>query len=90
LQSVEKKIGGSKVTETIFVNALNERNRLSHSFYRDHNFRRNSSEGCEVMLQDLEKMHETILEAYIVTLALSGIDIESLDLPLPKGHSPLR
>lgn len=89
LKSVEKRLGGSKVTNSIFENALHERNRLSHSFYREHNFRRNSSQGCEIMLQDLEKMHETILEAYKVTLALSGHDIESLDLPLPTRHLPI-
>lgn len=89
LKSVEKKIGGAKVTSSIFEKALKERNRLAHSFYREHNFRRNTSEGCQIMLQDLEKMHETILDAYKVTLALSGIDIESLDLPLPKGHLPI-
>ena len=89
LRSIENKIGDSKTTNTILEKALHERNRLSHSFYREHNFRRNSSEGCEVMLQDLEKMHEAILEAYKITLALSGIDIESLDLPLPTGHVPI-
>jgi hypothetical protein len=75
--------------EPIFKKALKERNRLSHSFYREHNFRRNSFEGCQVMLEDLEVMHETILEAYTVVLAISGFDIKSLELSLPKGHLPI-
>jgi hypothetical protein len=89
LKSIEKKVGGPEVTKTIFEKALSERNRLSHSFYREHNFRRNSPEGCEIMLQDLEKIHEAILDAYKITLALSGIDVESLDLPLPTKHVPI-
>jgi len=43
--------------------ALRERNRLSHSFYRRHNFRRNSGEGRAVMMQDLDAIHAVILEA---------------------------
>lgn len=89
LKSVEKKIGGAEITSSLFENALKDRNKLSHSFYREHNFRRNSSGGCKIMHQDLERMHKTILEAYTVALALSGIDTESLELPLPSGHLPI-
>ena len=85
LKKIEEKMGGVAAT-SILENALNERNRLSHSFYREHNFRRNSPDGCKIMLQDLEKIHEIILEAYVFSLALSGTDIESLELPLPKNH----
>ena len=86
LKSLENKLGGYENTENIFQNALNERNRLSHSFYREHNFRRNTPEGCQIMIEDLEKMHKTILRAYSLTLALSGIDLESVDIPLPTSH----
>jgi hypothetical protein len=89
LKSVEKKIGGFEATKNVFERALNERNRLSHSFYREHNFRRNTPEGCQIMLEDLRKMHETILGAYTIALALSGVDIESLEIPLPTGHLPI-
>src|SRR5579862_7014859 len=44
--------------------ALDERNRLFHSFYRQHNLRRNSDEGRQEMLRDLESIHETLLDAY--------------------------
>ena len=60
--------------------ALDERNKLFHSFYRKHNFRRNSSEGCQIMLDDLEEMHDTILDAYMKLLQLSGVDLSDADL----------
>lgn len=43
--------------EELLLKALKERNRLAHSFYRRHNFRRNSEEGRQEMLDDLEKIH---------------------------------
>ncbi|MFX0138715.1 MAG: hypothetical protein ACFFDN_34055 [Candidatus Hodarchaeota archaeon] len=64
--------------ETLFSNALCERNRLIHSFFQDHNLAINSNEGRDRMIQDLEIIHETLLEAYKVVLAISGIDIEKL------------
>ena len=62
--------------------ALRARNRLSHSFYRRHNFRRNSGEGRAVMMQDLESIHGVILEAYKALMLLGGTD---LDAALAKG-----
>ena len=74
-----------------FAMALDERNRLFHSFYREHNFRRNSPQGCQIMLDDLEKMHDIILDAYKKLLLLDGIDLEKLaenseSVSLPTGH----
>ena len=66
--------------------ALDERNKLFHSFYRKHNFRRNSSEGCQIMLDDLEEMHNTILDAYMKLLQLSGVDLNKLSEALPTQH----
>jgi len=84
-----KKVGGWENLESLFQKALNERNRLSHSFYREHNFRRNSNEGCEIMIKDLKKMYTTILEAYKISLILSGHDIGFLDSDLPEKHLPI-
>ena len=71
--------------------ALDERNKLFHSFYRKHNFRRNSSEGCQIMLDELEEMHDTILDAYMKLLQLSDFDLSDTDLnklsqALPTQH----
>jgi hypothetical protein len=70
--------GKSQPVEEIAVlleRALRERNRLSHSFYRRHNFRRNSGEGRAVMMQDLETIHEVIFGAYkgLMLLAVSRV-----------------
>lgn len=76
--------------EAVLNKALKERNRLTHSFYRQHNFRRNSEEGCAVMLSDLETIHETILDAYKAVMLLSGVDLDSLQVSsLPTKHLPL-
>jgi hypothetical protein len=58
--------------------ALTERNRLAHSFYREHNIRRNTEQGRVVMLKDLEKMHMVIFDAYKAVLLLGGIDLDAL------------
>jgi hypothetical protein len=44
--------------EELLERAVTARNRLSHSFYRQHNFRRNTEEGRAVMLNDLESLHD--------------------------------
>ena len=73
--------------EELLSKALKERNRLAHSFYCQHNFRRNSEDGCQVMLDDLEQIHEVLLEAYKAVMLLSGIDLDKVSLSdTPKGY----
>jgi hypothetical protein len=70
--------------------ALNERNRLAHSFFREHNHRRNSTEGCVIMLKDLESVHDAILEAYKAVMRIQGIDLDTMSLDgMPTEHLPL-
>jgi len=73
--------------------ALDERNRLFHSFYRQHNFRRNSDEGAALMLRDLESIHGILLDAYKAVMLLSGVDLEKLaadeSFTLPTRHLPI-
>ena len=64
--------------EPLLSTALEERNRLSHQFYRQHNFRKNSDEGRALMLSDLESVHHTLIEAYKAVMLLSGTDLEAL------------
>ncbi len=74
---------------TLLNCALQERNRLSHSFYLNHNFRRNSGEGRALMMQDLEAIHGVILEAYKQLMLHEGTDLDALaDGPfiLPTVH----
>ena len=76
--------------EALLSRALAERNRLSHSFYRRHNFRRNSEEGRAFMLNDLESIHDTLLEAYKAVMLLSGIDLDAAHIDqLPTRHVPI-
>ena len=81
--------------EELLSDAVASRNRLTHSFYLQHNFRRNSDNGRDVMLCDLEAIHEELLEAYKAVLLLSGVDLEKLvaepgEIPLPTGHLLIR
>ena len=70
--------------------ALADRNRLCHSFYRKHNFRQNCEEGRTKMIEDLNRMHHRILEAYEAVLALSGIHLDGLmAVPLPIEHAKI-
>jgi len=90
LGQVLKQVGSSAKfpvpLDRLFADALAERNRLAHHFYREHNFRRNTDEGRAKMIEDLETMHETILKAYQAALALSGIDLHKSVVPLPTKH----
>lgn len=89
-------IGGiSENFEQRLSTALATRNRLTHTFYLQHNFRRNSDDGREEMLRDLEAMHDDLLDAYKAVLLLSGLDVDALvdqsgDMPLPTGHVRIR
>ena len=87
-----RRVGTSIVgLEQLLNDALVSRNRLAHSFYLKHNLRRNSDDGREVMLRDLEAIHENLLDAYKAVMLLSGVDLEKLaadhgDSALPSGH----
>jgi hypothetical protein len=91
LKSLHRSTDSLVELEALLATALTQRNRLSHSFYREHNFRRNSDEGRAVMLQDLEAVHDAIIEAYKAVMRLSGIDLDNMsdDAPLPSGHLPI-
>ena len=67
--------------------ALLERNRLSHSFFREHNLRRNSPEGRTKMLEDLLRMHKVMQEALELVFQISGTDLTEFETgPLPSHH----
>jgi hypothetical protein len=74
---IVKDKGISKLEDELDT-ALDERNRLFHSFYRQHNFRRNSDEGRKLMLSDLESMHKTLLDAYKTVMLLQGVNLDRM------------
>jgi hypothetical protein len=76
--------------EDVLGKAVDERNRLFHSFYRQHNFRRNSDEGRQRMLDDLESIHKALFDAYKAVILLSGVDLDKLSaMELPTKHVPI-
>lgn len=90
LNSASSSVESVAQLEELLIRARDERNRLSHSFYRLHNFRRNSEEGRAVMLADLESIHDTLLEAYKTVLLLSGINLDAVTAQnLPTRHVPI-
>ncbi|PYX10807.1 MAG: hypothetical protein DMG88_01355 [Acidobacteria bacterium] len=90
LKRLTAKTQASGELERLLSKALVERNRLSHSFYRRHNFRRNSDEGRALMLDDLQSIHESIISAYKAVMLLSGVDLDSVSgSPTPTRHLPI-
>jgi hypothetical protein len=84
LKQVAKPAGFSEDLELLLAKALADRNYLFHSFYRKHNFRKNSEEGRAIMLADLETRHQRILDAWMTILRLQGFDLDRLmNVPLP-------
>ncbi|WP_111640278.1 hypothetical protein [Marinimicrobium alkaliphilum] len=81
IKNAKNKVASLDKLEDLLAAALTERNRLSHSFYREHNFRlgAEADDGRAIMLEDLDRMHEVILDAYKAAMLLSGIDLEKLD-----------
>jgi hypothetical protein len=76
--------------EALLARAVVQRNRLMHSFYREHNFRINSDDGRAIMVGDLDSIHSTLLEAFKEVLRLAGTDLERVSLKsLPTRHVPI-
>jgi hypothetical protein len=89
-----RKLGQSgdslKCSESLLDEALENRNRLVHHFFRQHNFRLNTEVGREIMLDDLQIIHNTIIDAYKNVLLVSGIDLENIvDESTPTDHLPI-
>ena len=91
IRNLGTTVDGIDETGRQLADALDSRNRLAHTFYLEHNNRRNSDSGRDAMLRDLESIHGDMLAAYKSVLRLSGIDLERLvgergDEPLPTVH----
>lgn len=75
-----KSATGFENADIVLAKALAERNRLMHHFYREHNNRRNSSDGCALMVTDLETIHAAIFSAYELVQEIIGTDLDDLVL----------
>jgi hypothetical protein len=78
LKNNKKYRGELDALEPLLSDALDARNRLSHHFYREHNLRRNTDAGREIMMADLEAMHTVLLAAYKALMLLSGTDLDKM------------
>lgn len=78
LRSTKRHSDALDKLEPLLSDALAARNRLSHSFYRQHNLRKNTDAGRAIMMADLETMHATLLSAYKALMLLSGIDLDKI------------
>lgn len=78
LKQIGSRTDSPETVEAFFANALSARNRLMNSFYRQHGVGINSPEGRDLMLQDLERLHAVIFDAYKAALLLSGIDLDAV------------
>jgi hypothetical protein len=90
LKSLNNHTESLDALSDLLSTALKERNRLFHSFYRQHNIRRNSEEGRTIMFDDLETIHCALIDAYKAVLLLRGVDLENLASgDQPTGHLPI-
>jgi len=90
IRAAQAKVPAPENLEELLEHALHERNRLNHRFYRQHNFRRNTAEGRAVMLQDLQHIHDKILNAYKALMLFNGVDLDNVaPFDFPTGHLPL-
>jgi hypothetical protein len=92
LKGLRSKTRSFDTLEQLLWDALQARNCLLHAFYRKHNFRRNSEEGRKIMIDDLNSLHDTLLDAYKAVLLLSGVDLEAIAAaghPLPIRDLPI-
>lgn len=90
INNARNKVVTIEKLEGLLSAALVERNKLSHSFYREHNFRlrAKSDEGRIIMFEDLDRMHNVILEAYKAVMLLSGINLETSE-SIPQEYQSI-
>ena len=80
IKESKEKVPSLETLAELLSSALRERNRLSHSFYLEHNLRLRAVDdsGRHIMLDDLERMHNMIIEAFKALILLSGVDLEKM------------
>lgn len=54
-----------------FASALRARNRLNQGFYERHNFKIQTEEGRNVMIADLEELHEELFQVWRISSVLT-------------------
>jgi hypothetical protein len=79
LATLKKHVALDDQLEDRFASALKARNRLKHGFFERHNFRIQTDEGRDVMLADLEKLHDELFNAWQIASAMTTIATQFLE-----------
>ncbi|TCT06530.1 hypothetical protein [Aquabacter spiritensis] len=69
-----------------FASALAARNRLNHGFYERHNFKIQTDEGRDVMMADLEALHEELFTAWQLAGAMTSLASEVIMRERERGN----
>jgi hypothetical protein len=72
LGALKGKISFDEHLAERFASALRARNRLNHGFYERHNFKIQTDEGRDVMIADLEELHEELLQSWRIVSDLNS------------------
>ena len=72
--------------EALLAGALKARNRLSHSFFREHNLRKFSGQGRAMMMEDLDAIHTILLDTIKALSLASGIDLDKLTSEIERSR----
>ena len=85
ISEVKKHTSVTDNIESTLAEALRIRNELIHSFYSKHNFKIETDEGREEMMQDLERMHEKLFNAYQLSQAMAQAMLKLVVKTIPKN-----
>lgn len=69
-----------------FASALAARNRLNHGFYERHNFKIQTDEGRDVMMADLEALHDELFTAWQLAGAITSLASEVIMRERDRGN----
>lgn len=69
-----------------FASALAARNRLNHGFYEHHNFKIQTDEGRDVMMADLEALHDELFTAWRLAGTMTSLASEVIMQECKRGN----
>lgn len=69
-----------------FTSALAARNRLNHGFYERHSFKIQTDEGRDVMMADLEALHDELFTAWQLAGAITSLASEVIMRERDRGN----
>lgn len=79
LGALRDRVSFDESTLSCFTAALDARNRLNHGFFERHNFNIQTAQGREVMLADLERLHDTLSVAWQRASALTDTVVKLIN-----------